>query len=169
MDGRDTTQKSSASSTMWGEDPCGCVVPASCDSGSEPLSSPWRAKSRCTAREQKRKLQNWRLDGRRYRGTEVAEVARSVVRQEWGSRMTSKPDKMPTPVADRPVRQRPVRVKLTRRMPLWRRHIRLTARLRIGGVGMRRLARCRATSSTRRCSNFRLQLVHLSARYPKQP
>ena len=28
--------------------------------------------------------------------------------------MTSKPDKMPTPVADRPVRQRPVRVKLTR-------------------------------------------------------
>ena len=28
--------------------------------------------------------------------------------------MTSKPDKMPTPVTDRPVRQHPVRVKLTR-------------------------------------------------------
>jgi hypothetical protein len=99
---------------MWGEDPCGCAVPASCDPGSEPLSSPRWAKSRCAARKQKRKLQNRRLDSRHCRGTEVAEVARSVVRQERGSRMTSKPDKMPTPVADRPVRQRPVRVKLTR-------------------------------------------------------
>ena len=99
---------------MWGEDPCGCAVPASCDPGAEPLSSPRRAKSRCAAREQKRKLQNWRLDSRHYRGTGVAEVARSVVRQERGSRMTSKPAKVHTPMADRPVRQRPVRVKLTR-------------------------------------------------------
>ena len=78
------------------------------------MSSPRRIKSRRTARKQKRKLQNRRLDSRRYRGTEVAEVARSVIRQERGSRMTSKPAKVHTPMADRPVRQRPVRVKLTR-------------------------------------------------------
>src|SRR5271154_3151004 len=44
----------------------------------------------------------------------MAEVARAVVRQERGSRMRNKPAKMPTPLADPPRRQRPVRVKLTR-------------------------------------------------------
>jgi hypothetical protein len=112
--GGDTTEKSSASSTMRGEDPCGCAVPAPCDPGAEPLPSPRWAKSGRTARKQKRKLQNGRLDGRRCRGTEVAEITRSVVRQESGTRVTRNPAKTPTPTADRPARQRPVRVKLTR-------------------------------------------------------
>ena len=59
-----------------------------------------RRATRC----QERKLQEWRLDGRGDRGTQMAAVPRAVVCQERDNRMTNKTNNSLTPVAHQPGR-----------------------------------------------------------------
>jgi hypothetical protein len=59
-----------------------------------------RRATRC----QERKLQEWRLDCRDDRGTQMAVVSRTVVRQDRDSRMTNKTNNSLTPVAHQPGR-----------------------------------------------------------------
>jgi hypothetical protein len=66
------------------------------------------------ARVQKRKLPDRLLDGRRYRGAKVAEIARADLCQERDNRMTTNPNNITTPVAGQRGRLPPVRVRLLR-------------------------------------------------------
>ena len=64
----------------------------------------WWVEPRRATRCQERKLQEWRLDCRGDRGTQMAAVSRAVVRQDGDNRMTNKTNNSLTPVAHQPGR-----------------------------------------------------------------
>src|SRR5690349_24703453 len=68
------------------------------------MPSARRVEPRRTTRCQERKLQEWRLDCRGDRGTQMAAVTRAVVRQDRDNRMTNKTNNSLTPVAYQPGR-----------------------------------------------------------------
>jgi len=72
-----------------------------------------RAEPRRTTLSQKRKFSQWKLDGRRHRGAEVAAISRADLCNKPESRMTNKPNTSPTPASGQR-RLPPVRVKLLR-------------------------------------------------------
>src|SRR5580704_14568235 len=63
-----------------------------------------RVEPRRATRCQERKLQEWRLDCRGDRGTQMAAVSRPVVFQDGDNRMTNKTNNPLTPVAHQPGR-----------------------------------------------------------------